>query len=391
MVKFLCTALSTAGRAGSRRPMLRGFLEVLCNNLSSGFDARQWTLRTGGLLLLLVWLPAQAADYTFPGSLPPGCTGPVNNVYDCASLTLNASDTITIGGNTEIAVTGNLAASNFVEINSSGTSNLIITVTGRTDLGATSILKGNVTGTNTIDSTITIGANSQVVGNLTTTTAGAIVLGANSDVIGDLSTKSGAINVGSGSEVTGSISSSLAGAINIGNNSDVSGDLSTESGAINVGNSSTVNGSISSSLAGVITIGNNSVVGGDLRTKSGAINVGNSSTVNGSISSSLAGVITIGVFSNVGDLTTLSGAINVGGGSTVTGSIVSTLAGAVTISSSSTSQATLVTGSVRTDAGAITVEADVNVNGNVSTNDGAITIGARATVGGLQLQVQHSV
>jgi hypothetical protein len=370
MIKLLCTSLSTVKRSNNWRP---------------------WSRQSLALLLLLVWLPAQAANYSFTNNIPTDnipavCTGPVSDVYTCSPLTLAAGDTITITGPTAITVSGDFTTGNFTQINAAGDStDLTITVTGITELGASTILKGNIIGNNATTGTITIGANSQVEGDLTTTTAGVINIGADSVVVGDLNTLSGAINVGDRSTVTGSIKSSLAGVITIGADSVVGGDLTTLSGAINVGDRSTVNGSILSSLAGAVTIGVHVIAMGDVATTyegseigAGAITINSGSEVAGSVTTN-TGAITVGVDAKVaGNVSANDGAITVEAGADIAFSTCTGNSGAITIGTGAN-----VGGNVETaTAGAITIGALANVTGGVTVHKaGARTIGAGATVG----------
>lgn len=391
MIKLLCTALSTVRRSNNRGPWSRQYLALFCYSPLFGFDARQWILRLVPLLLLLVWLPAQAEDYNFTNNIPTdyipeACTGPVSDVYTCTPLTLAASDTITITGPIAITVIGDFTTVSPTQINAAGNpTDLTITVTGITDLGANTIFKGRIIGNNAITGTITIGANSQVEGDLTTTEAGVINIGADSTMVGKLTTKSGAINVGDRSTVTGSISSSLAGVITIGDDSVVVGDLNTLSGAINAGDRVTITGSILSSLAGAITVGADAIVTGDIATTyegseigAGAITIGSGSEVAGSVST-YTGAITVGTDAKVdGNVTANDGALSIGAGANIGKSVCSGNSGAITIGASAN-----VGGNVETaTAGAITVGALANVTGGATVHKaGALTIGANSTVG----------
>lgn len=82
------------------------------------------------LLVVLVALPAQAANYVFPGALPASCSG-VGPSYTCTSLTLAWGDTITIVPKpATITINGNLDTNN-AQINLGGTSaDLNIMVSG---------------------------------------------------------------------------------------------------------------------------------------------------------------------------------------------------------------------------------------------------------------------
>ena len=97
-------------------------------------------------LLLLLGLQAQAASYTFPGNLPAGCSGS-NGTYTCGTLTLAASDTVTIAAPKPaiITFTGAFTSGNGTSINSAGSaSDLTLIVTGAFTLGSAAILNANV-------------------------------------------------------------------------------------------------------------------------------------------------------------------------------------------------------------------------------------------------------
>lgn len=317
-------------------------------------SAGRWALRVMPILLLLVSFQVEAAtNYVFPGNLPAGCAYDTNSasapvkIFNCGALTLAAGDAILLTGATQINIDGDFNTGASARLNANGNSaNLNIYVAGITYLGDYTILHGNIFGTNNTTGTITTGANSQVVGNLTTTTAGVINVGNGGTVTGDLTTKSGAINVGDNATIKGSILSTLAGAITVGVNAKVTGSISST-------------GSGSGSGAGAITIGDNSIIDGGISTNTGAI--------------------TIQVGSKVGgDIVTNDGAITVATNVNVSGSVCTGNSGAITIGASAN-----VAGNVETaKAGAITVGTKANVGGGVTVHGaGARTIAADATVG----------
>jgi len=345
MIKLSCTVLSTVRRSNNRGPCSRQYLALFCYSRLFGFDARQWILRLVPLLLFLVWLPAQAEDYTFPGNIPAACAGPVSDVYTCTPLTLAASDTITITGPIAITVIGDFTTVSPTQINAAGNpTDLTITVTGITDLGANTIFKGKIIGNNVITGTITIGANSQVEGDLATTEAGVINIGADSTIVGKLTTKSGAINVGDRVTITGSILSSLAGVITVGADAIVTGDIATTyegseigAGAITIGSGIEVAGSVST-YTGAITVGTDAKVDGNVTANDGALSIGAGANIGKSVCSGNSGAITIGASANVGGNveTATAGAITVGALANVTGGATVHKAGALTIGANST-------------------------------------------------------
>lgn len=331
----------------NQRPLtdLDGSLEC-----SSG---KRWALRIVPVLLLLVSLHVEAAtNYVFPTNLPAGCvyngmstTPPATQLYTCGALTLAASDAIILTGATQITINGDFNTGASARLNASGKStDLTIFVTGITYLGDYTILHGNIVGTNNATGTITTGANTQVVGNLTTTEAGVINVGNGGSVTGDLTTKSGAINVGDNATVDGSLISTLAGAITVGVNAKVTGSISSTTtgsgsgaGAITIGDNSIIDGGISTNT-GAITVQVGSKVGGNISTNDGAITVATNVNVSGSVCTGNSGAITIGASANVGGNveTASAGAITVGTKANVGGGVIVHGAGAKTIAADAT-------------------------------------------------------
>ena len=350
MINTFCARLSAFYSIGSH-----GLWAPLCLKLLS--YRTSWIVRLCALPLMLAWLPAQAADFTFSGTqAPSGCSGSNGN-YTCGVLTLGSKDTLIVapGVVTTITINGNFSTGASSQINSAGNV-LNLVVYGRTDTGTGSLVKANVTG---------IG------------TASVITIGADSSVVGTLKTDNAAINTGDGSTITGSIFITSDGAITVGSNATVTGSLNTVTGAINVGTGSKV-GPITSSNAGAVTLGASSVVNGAITTNTGAITTAAGSNVTGNVITQV-GAVTIG--GNVGgkinslDLST-AGAVTVSAGGVISGAIV-TGAGAVTMEANAQS------GGIATKDGAITLGAGGTVNGSACTgNSGAITVGANAKVTG---------
>lgn len=348
MLRSFFTAAPLLQRPGVGKPARRKFDSAFCNIPLARLKPRRWVLALAPPLLLLTSLPAQATAYTFPGDLPAGCSaGGVSGgtlIFNCGAVTLAAADAIIISAPTQLNIAGDFTAGAASQLNAGGSPlNLNIYVSGVTLLGDSTVLNGSVWGTNSSTGTITTGANSRVVGNLTTTTAGVINIGANGSVVGNLSTVAGAINVGDNATITGNISVSSAGAITIGANTTVSGFISSASGsgagagAVTVGGGSTVKGGISTD-AGAVTVEVGATVGGNITTGDGAITVATTADVSGSVCTNNSGAITIGASAVIGGNveTATAGAITIGSKAIVSGDVKVEKAGATTIAADAT-------------------------------------------------------
>ncbi len=307
------------------------------------------------LTLLLTGLPAQAANYTFPGALPPGCINILNGNYTCGTLTLADDETITIASPKPATITfiGAFTAGANAKINANGSAaDLSISTSAAVTIGANALLNANVSATAAVNT----GSGSTVGGNIVTTMpTGVVTIGASSTVGGYIQTDFGAATVGADSIVNGNIST-LAGVVAIGMRSIVNGAISTSAGAITTSADVTVNGSVSAD-AGVVTIGMRNNIKGMLGTGAGAITVGSSSIIGG-INTPI-GVVTLnGYVTATGDIISGVGAVNVGD--------YSRLCGQLTVYG----------------AGIVTVTTNVKIDGNVSTTVGGITVGADSTVAG---------
>ena len=174
-----------------------------------------------GAAALFCALPAGAANYVFPGTLPAGCTGSSGN-YTCGALTLASGDTIAIGTPKPATITfTSLNASN-AQINVAGSaSDLSLVVTGMLTVSNGANIKANVTAGN-VSSTgaVTYG------GNITATTTGYISLGAGTTVAGALTTGTGPITLLTGTATNrttvGSINS--GGTVTLNAHNRVTGD-----------------------------------------------------------------------------------------------------------------------------------------------------------------------
>lgn len=229
------------------------------------------------LALLLAAGPglAQAANYTFPGNLPAGCSGSSGS-YTCTSLTLGYLDTLTVSTTTTITVTGDLTT-NTSQINASGPTNQLTFVVGGTvTINYQAVLNANVTA-----GAVTDANGSASVGGSLTTTSGNITLGFNTSVGGSVSTTSGVITLNQGNVVGGSVTSST-GAITIGYQGQVAGSVST-AGTITLGQEARVSGSVSSA-SNSVDVGYGARVTGSV-TASGSVALGSTAQVQACVQS----------------------------------------------------------------------------------------------------------
>ncbi len=231
-------------------------------------------------LLALCSLPALAANYTFPGSMPAGCSGS-NGTYTCGALSLGYNDTITIAGVTPatITVNGNFTTNN-ARINQSGTaSNLTLTVNGTLRAEYQANLNANVSATvvNASDTEVRFG------GNVATTT-GSITLGFNNTVSGNITSTTGAIDIGGTSQVAGQVSCSCA--VSLDYDARISGNVSAASvtgdGRVYLMGSVTTTGAVDvgydTTLGGAVTAGGTIRLRGDIQA-SQCLRSTNSSTI----------------------------------------------------------------------------------------------------------------
>ncbi|RZL40349.1 MAG: hypothetical protein EOP35_01050 [Rubrivivax sp.] len=144
-----------------------------------------WLSRLIAAAALSLPVLAQAAAYTFPTTMPAGCSGSGGS-YTCTALTLGYGDTVAIAGTkpATLTINGNFDASNAL-INQAGvTADLNIVVNGTLTFGYQAKIKGNVTATAVNDAG---GGGVVLTGNLTAT-GGNVSLGYQTAVSGNLST-----------------------------------------------------------------------------------------------------------------------------------------------------------------------------------------------------------
>lgn len=242
---------------------------------------------------------AGATAYTFPGSMPAGCSGS-NGSYTCAAFNLGYNDTVTISGTkpATITVTGNFGTDTS-QINTAGAaSDLNLVVNGTLTLGYQARITANITagsvndagGGNVVISgnltasggNVSLAYQTTVSGNLSTSGAGTITTPQSGSIGGNVSAGSGAISISQSTTISGGVTGS--GSITVGQSAVVAGNVSAGSGAIDIGYQTRVNGNVSGT--GTITTGQGSVVGGNIVGGAGNVSVGYAATVSGTITTS---------------------------------------------------------------------------------------------------------
>ncbi|HEV6968592.1 DUF6701 domain-containing protein [Roseateles sp.] len=265
---------------------------------------RRWLHFALVLAVLCTPLLARAVAYTFPSSMPAGCSGSGGS-YTCTGLTLGYGDTIAIAGTkpATLTINGNLSTDTS-QINVAGSaSDLTLNISGTLTFGYQAKITANVTAGSVNDAgggNVTITGNlaasggnvslaykSSVTGNLSTSGTGTLTTGQNGSIGGSISAGTGAITISPGSTVYGSVSG--GGSISVGQSAVVSGDLSAGSGAVNIGYQAKVNGNLSTS--GAITTGQGSLVGGNIAGGAGNVSIGYGATVSGTLTTT-TGTIT---------------------------------------------------------------------------------------------------
>lgn len=271
----------------------------------------------GGLLAPL----ADAATYTLPGALPPGCTGS-GPAYTCPALSLGYNDVIVVNAPkpATLTINGNFST-NTSQINLAGTaSDLNLVVNGQLTLGYQARLTANITATSVNDAG---GGNVIITGNLAAN-GGNISLAYQTKVSGNVSTSgTGTISTAQSGSIGGNLTGG-SGSISISESGTVAGNV-TGTGSITVVQSATVSGSVSAG-AGAVSLGYQAKVNGNLVT-TGTISLGQGSRVGGTVSGG-SGNVTVGYGATVvGTLTTSTGTIDIAQ-SAITSSCVKSTAGA---------------------------------------------------------------
>jgi uncharacterized repeat protein (TIGR01451 family) len=247
-------------------------------------------LKTGlfAIAALLSSGAAQAVNYTFPGSMPAGCSGSGGS-YSCGSLSLGWNDTITIANPkpATITVNGTLYTNN-ATINAGGAAgDLNLVVTGTLTTAYQAVLNANVTAASVASDS---GGTGVKFGGSLAATSGNVVLYETTTVAGSISSTSGSITVGQDGSVAGAVSST-SGAVVVGYRSTVAGAIQT-SGAITLVQRSVVSGSVTGTT-GPVDVGYAAKVTGPITTSSGAISFEQSSVASGCVTSTGSAPITL--------------------------------------------------------------------------------------------------
>lgn len=202
------------------------------------------------IAMLLASGVAHAANYTFPGSMPAGCSGSAGN-YSCGALTLGYGDTITIASPkpATITVNGGLYTDTST-INASGAaSDINLIVTGPLTTKYRAVLNANVTAAS-VDAS---GGGTEVkFGGYLSATSGAINLYYRTTVAGDIQA-SGNVTLDNETEVGGSIAAST-GQVSVGYAARVAGAITTSTGAISFAQNSVTSGCATSTGSAPITL-----------------------------------------------------------------------------------------------------------------------------------------
>lgn len=240
-----------------------------------------------GLALAGAALPAAAANYTFPGALPPGCSGS-NGTYTCAGGSLAYGDRVTIASPkpARVTVNGDLYTDN-AQINVGGSAaDLTLVVTGKLTFGYQAAVVANIQANEIVDSSGAV----TITGNVATTTRD-IRLAWATVVNGSLTTTSGKVYVGNAGRVTGSVTST-SGEVQLDYAGRVDGAIST-GGAVKLGQDTVVGGAITAATKDV-EIGYAAQVGGSVSTSSGKITLAQNARVAACAKSTSSATITLG-------------------------------------------------------------------------------------------------
>jgi MSHA biogenesis protein MshQ len=270
-----------------------------------------WRL-IGASLGLGVSMVALGATYSFPGSMPSGCSGSAGS-YTCGAVTLSAGDVVTIGV-TPTTISFTSLSTNNAQINASGSaSGLTLNVSGTLSASAGAVIKANINAvrvsssgavnyggsiTTTTDY-ISLGAGTQVAGALTTTT-GPITL-----LTGTAGTYTQVGSINSGGTVTLNSYNSVGGdvvgyLVSASGNNTFGGSITATSTYVSLGGNASVVGSIYAETH--VDTGSNSQVGGSITSATSYIDTGTASTIGGSLAA-------LGTYVDIHGSATVNGSI----------------------------------------------------------------------------------
>lgn len=266
------------------------------------------------LLACCLWwiLPAQAANYVFPGTLPGTCSGSGTS-YTCGSVTLASGDTVSVS-NASTTISFTAFNTNNAQVNAANTSNLTFTISGALTVASGATIKANITA-----GSVSSSGAVTYVGSLTTTGSGAITLGAGTTVSGGLTTGTGAVTLLTGTAMNyttvGSINAGGTVTINSYNsvNGPVVGYLLSAAGH------NTINGSITSSTT-YVSLGGNATVTGSIYSQT-YVDTGGNSNISGSITAATSYIDTGTATTVGGSMSALGTYVDIHGSASVGGSI----------------------------------------------------------------------
>jgi len=254
---------------------------------------------------------AQAATYTLPGSLPTGCSSASSTSVTCSSLslawddnlvvsnanlTLTVTNTLTVGGNNNLNISGSV----------SGFSIQAKTVTGSNNIN----LKGNLNATTSL--TLSSNTNS-ITGNISA--GGNVSLGG--VVTGSLTT-TGTLTTQWATTITGDISAT---GVSSGGGSTYGGNVTATSGDVISGSSDKIAGNVSAATGLVTLKSANTSVGGNVVAKN-MVTLESGVVVSGSVTSTNDEVVLKSSGSSVGAGINAKKKVTLGSGTTVTGKVV---------------------------------------------------------------------
>ncbi len=246
-------------------------------------------------LFLLFFVNIACAAFTFPGSMPSGCTGSGGN-YSCSgSVTFNDHVNFTDNGNVTVTINGGLTINNYTIGSNTDNANVTFIVNGTVTIYAPTIYANINAGSHNID----YQGNASTSGSLTTTTGNISTRGV---IYGPITTNSGDITVNPNNtsiiwgEITIKDYASSLGTINIGNDAVVHGSIynfSTSSSSdvrVVIGARVTVNGSIIAISKDFtdVDIGDDAIINGDITAfgdDSSEVRLSVRSRVNGNVKS----------------------------------------------------------------------------------------------------------
>lgn len=227
---------------------------------------------------------AWATDYTFPGQMPPGCTGSAGT-YTCGSLALGYLDTVRVSAPlpARITVNGTLST-NTVQINPSRpASDLTLVVNGAVTIGWASTVNATVVAQSILDA-----SGAVTFGGALTATNGDVALAYASTVGGGITSTTGQVRLGGFNTVYGDINS--AGPLSAGYLSNITGKVTaaalSDEGAVSYGQSITV-------AQGGVRLGFLSSASGDITAAGGGITAGGLNALPGCLWSKDASAINL--------------------------------------------------------------------------------------------------